>query len=168
MIKTRIEAISSTNDIATIGHDCMAHSEIKWQQPLTSMVIKRKRVCRACSRVWTTTETFKGFLTESTDEVQAKILRIVHNVCYMFKVDESALLGPNRNRNLSMARHVAMYLAKKEGYSYPKIGAIFNNRHHTTIMYGCQHVEKAMKAQPALESIVRILQYKEVEAESND
>lgn len=152
------------NDLTLIGHDCMKHSEILEEESRTSSVIKRVRICKACSRKWATTEVFKGFLTESTDEVEAKILRIVHNVCYVFKVTEDDLLGPNRNRSLSLARQIGMYLAKMEGYSYPKIAKIFR-RHHTTVMHGCQHVKDEMNKDPQLEKVVWVLQSKEMEAE---
>ena len=154
------------DDLTLIGHDCMRHSEIIEEKSKTGNVIKRVRVCRACSRQWSTTEVFKGFLTESTEEVEAKILRIITNVCKTFDVAEEDLLGPCRKRKLSFARQVGMYVAKMEGYSYPRIAKIFR-RHHTTVMHGCQHIKEEIKKDPALERLVWLLQSKEVEAEKS-
>jgi len=154
------------DDLTLIGHDCMRHSEVLEERSKTGNVIKRVRVCRACSRRWFTTEVFKGFLTESTNEVEAKILRIITSVCSTFNVAEEDLLGPCRKRKLSFARQVGMYLAKMEGYSYPRIAKVFD-RHHTTVMHGCQHIQKEIERDERLKRVVWLLQSKEVEAEKN-
>jgi hypothetical protein len=48
-----------------------------------------------------------------------------------------ALLGPTRTRKLSWARHFAMVLlhCARRDLSYPKIGKVFGNRDHTTVVH---------------------------------
>ena len=152
------------HDIEVIGHDCIANSEIVHQVQLSRNVIKRQRICKICSRVWSTRETCKGFLTESTDKTQAKIMRIIDSVCKIFEVSRQDLLGTNRQRDLSLARQIAMYVAKRSGYSYPKIGEIFD-RHHTTIIHGYRHVDEATKKDRRLEGLIEVLLFKDREQE---
>jgi chromosomal replication initiator protein len=57
-----------------------------------------------------------------------------------FSVDE--LCGPNRTRNLVLARQIAMYLCRElTQLSLPKIGEEFGGRDHTTVL----HAEKKIR-----------------------
>jgi len=48
-----------------------------------------------------------------------------------------------RSRAVSWPRQDAMYLARElTPYSYPRLGAFFGNRDHTTILHGVRRVEK--------------------------
>ena len=57
-----------------------------------------------------------------------------------FTIDE--LCGPNRTRNLVLARQIAMYLCRElTQLSLPKIGEEFGGRDHTTVL----HAEKKIR-----------------------
>ena len=57
-----------------------------------------------------------------------------------FTIDE--LCGPNRSRNLVLARQIAMYLCRElTQMSLPKIGEEFGGRDHTTVL----HAEKKIR-----------------------
>jgi chromosomal replication initiator protein len=57
-----------------------------------------------------------------------------------FSIDE--LCGPNRTRNLVLARQIAMYLCRElTQLSLPKIGEEFGGRDHTTVL----HAEKKIR-----------------------
>jgi chromosomal replication initiator protein len=57
-----------------------------------------------------------------------------------FSIDE--LCGPNRTRNLVLARQIAMYLCRElTSLSLPKIGEEFGGRDHTTVL----HAEKKIR-----------------------
>lgn len=40
------------------------------------------------------------------------------------------------------ARHIAMYLCRQMGYSYPAIGRRFGWMHHTSVMYACEKMAR--------------------------
>jgi len=56
------------------------------------------------------------------------------------------LCGSNRNRALVNARQIAMYLCRElTNLSLPKIGQLFGNRDHTTVMYANKKISELMK-----------------------
>lgn len=58
-------------------------------------------------------------------------------VCDRFGISLAQLLGPQRFAHYTHPRRVAWRLLRRRGWSYPRIGALFD-RHHTAIMYGCR------------------------------
>lgn len=53
------------------------------------------------------------------------------------------IVGPRRDKSITYARHVAMYLVrKKTNASYPEIGRAFGNRDHTTVMSAIRKIER--------------------------
>ncbi len=62
-----------------------------------------------------------------------------------YHVKEEELLSNKRTKNIARARQVVMYLMREIlGHSHQKIGRFFD-KHHTTIMYGIEEVEKKIK-----------------------
>ena len=53
----------------------------------------------------------------------------------------SSIYGTSRAKPAIAARHLVMYLAHKEGLSYPVIGRALN-RDHTTVMHGVKAEQK--------------------------
>ena len=61
-----------------------------------------------------------------------------------FGVSVEEITGPSRNRALSTARQMAMYLCRElTDLSLPRIGEKFGGRDHTTVL----HAERKVKAQ---------------------
>jgi chromosomal replication initiator protein len=49
----------------------------------------------------------------------------------------------NNSKQIAFPRQIAMYLCKKlTDLSYPEIGKNFNNKHHSTVMYSVEKIEK--------------------------
>ena len=60
-----------------------------------------------------------------------------------FNITISNLLSNKKGRNFSYPRQVAMYLGRTlTNLSYKKIGAVFGNRDHSTVIYAVKHIEK--------------------------
>ena len=58
-----------------------------------------------------------------------------------------------------MPRQIAMYLIRKyTGMGFKEIGLYFGGKDHTTIMYGCTKIEKAMEADGKLRDLVEHIQ----------
>ena len=60
------------------------------------------------------------------------------------------LIGGCRIRELVTARHIAMYVLRQAGLSYPAIAREIGGRDHTTVMHGVAKIERWMaKASPS-------------------
>lgn len=88
------------------------------------------------------------------DEIEDKIITmesITRSVATYFKVSIGDLRGKSRIKDVTKARHVAMYMI----YSiikntYESIGDYFGKRDHTTIMYAVRNIKKQIKTDPQL------------------
>ncbi|QCR18027.1 chromosomal replication initiator protein DnaA [Agrococcus sp. SGAir0287] len=70
---------------------------------------------------------------------------ITHTASY-FQLTEEDLYGSSRSQTVALARQIAMYLCREmTSLSLPKIGQLFGNRDHTTVMYANKKIEKLMK-----------------------
>lgn len=77
-----------------------------------------------------------------TFEVVIDYLQIVADY---FRFSTMQLVGRDRHRNVTRARHVAMYLMReRRKLSFPKLGKIFGERDHTTIMHGVRDIAEAL------------------------
>jgi hypothetical protein len=51
-----------------------------------------------------------------------------------------------------------MYLAKHVGaWSTPQIGRFYNGRHHTTVLYAIEKVERLRKQEPSVDALLEVL-----------
>lgn len=67
--------------------------------------------------------------------------RIIGVVSAKYQLRVAQMIGTGRTKSVSMARHIAMFLAHKDGYSFPEVGRAFGNRNHTTVMAACRKVQ---------------------------
>jgi chromosomal replication initiator protein len=68
--------------------------------------------------------------------------RIVATVAEHFAVPAEAILGSGREKLVSAARAVTMYLARQHtGMSFPEIGRALGGKNHSTVIAACQRVE---------------------------
>ena len=83
---------------------------------------------------------------------------ILSTVCKHFHVTVEQLAGPSRARDLTYARHLAMYLLRRDG-SQPlsEIGRILGKRDHSTVLSGCRRIERESTALPQTENDIQLL-----------
>ena len=83
-------------------------------------------------------------LTEDTNVVSpAEIISITAT---FFQLSVEDLYGSSRSQTIALARQVAMYLCREmTNLSLPKIGQLFGNRDHTTVMYANKKITELMK-----------------------
>ena len=71
---------------------------------------------------------------------------IIKAVSAYYKISADDLPGSSRAQAIALARQVAMYICREQtNLSLPKIGQLFGNRDHTTVMYACKKVNDLMK-----------------------
>lgn len=91
---------------------------------------------------------FSKILSYSTAAVAAAPITahdIMDAVCQILRVRREDLVAHSRQRSVTWARHVAMYLCRKHlRLSYPELARLFGGRDHTTVIYACRKVESDM------------------------
>lgn len=70
---------------------------------------------------------------------------ILASVCEYFGLEQKDLMSGRRQRTISLARSVAMYLVRKTAkLSYPEIGVRMGKRNHSTVISACRRIETAV------------------------
>lgn len=83
---------------------------------------------------------------------------IIRMVADFFKLSLSDLKGKKRNKNIALARQVAMYVIREvTEYSTTEIGIEFGGRDHTTVMHSCQKIEQMVKFDPSFDASIQKL-----------
>ena len=71
---------------------------------------------------------------------------IISETAAYFELTVEDLYGSSRSALIAMARQIAMYLCRElTNLSLPKIGQLFGNRDHTTVMYANKKISDLMK-----------------------
>ncbi|GAA0964477.1 chromosomal replication initiator protein DnaA [Frigoribacterium faeni] len=87
----------------------------------------------------------KDLITLDEDNIIAPVDIINHTADY-FKLSVDDLYGSSRSQAIATARQIAMYLCRElTSLSLPKIGQLFGNRDHTTVMYANKKISELMK-----------------------
>ncbi len=83
-------------------------------------------------------------MTEDTNVVAPADVISITATFYQLSVED--LYGASRSQTIALARQVAMYLCREmTSLSLPKIGQLFGNRDHTTVMYANKKISELMK-----------------------
>jgi hypothetical protein len=74
----------------------------------------------------------------------------------------AAYLGPGRvpgnKHGECFSRQISMYLAKHVGgWSTPQIGRFYNGRHHTTVLYAIEKIERLRSQEPSVDALLEVL-----------
>jgi chromosomal replication initiator protein len=70
---------------------------------------------------------------------------ILAGVCTYFGLDNKELMSGRRQRTISLARSVAMYLVRKNSrLSFPEIAGKLGKRNHSTVISACRRIERAV------------------------
>ncbi len=87
-----------------------------------------------------TRETLKDILPPEDRRLQAS--EIVKHVAAHYGLRVTEIKSRNNSKHIAFPRQVAMYLCKQlTEMSYPEIGRLFNDKHHSTVMYSVEKIE---------------------------
>jgi len=103
-----------------------------------------------------TKEALRDLLTKENKPISAaEILKVVATH-YGIKVVD--LKSKSNARPISYPRQVAMFICKQlTDLSYPEIGKIFNNKHHSTVIYSVEKIEKLKDEDPSVGNTIEML-----------
>ncbi len=89
----------------------------------------------------------RGVIKEENQSLSCE--RIQRLVAEQFNLTTKELCSRNNSKRVSQPRQIAMYLTRKlTAMSLPEIGHAFGNKHHSTVLYSIQKIEKNMTADP--------------------
>ena len=95
-------------------------------------------------------ETLKDILPEEGKRPNPN--EIIKFVARHYDLKVSEIKSKSNSRQIVFPRQVAMYLCKKlTDLSFPDIGKLFNDKHHSTVMYSCETVQKKRESDPDLD-----------------
>jgi chromosomal replication initiator protein len=71
---------------------------------------------------------------------------VLQSVCNYFGLENKDLMSGRRQRTISLARSVAMFLVRKTAkLSFPEIGTRMGKRNHSTVISACRRIERAVE-----------------------
>jgi len=72
---------------------------------------------------------------------------VLDAVCKHFNLSQEQITGPSRSRDITYARHIAMYLLRPD-HPLAEIGRLLGNRDHSTVLSGCRRIEQEQASLP--------------------
>jgi chromosomal replication initiator protein len=87
------------------------------------------------------------------------VSHIKEEVATRYQLDRIDLEGASRKKEVSQARHIAIFLAREmTDHSFPAIGREFGNRDHTTIMHSYTKIQTLLEETPLLQAEISEIQ----------
>lgn len=100
----------------------------------------------------------KGGKNVATQLSEQKIINVVADY---YNLTPSMITGKVRTGQISLARHISMYLIRKHlDVPLKKIGEMFGGKDHTTVMSGISKVDKELKTNKQLQDAIAELEKK--------
>ena len=85
--------------------------------------------------------------------------KIINTVADYYNLSPSQITGQVRTGQISLARHISMYLIRKHlDVPLKKIGMMFGGKDHTTVMNGIAKVDKELKTNEQLQKAIAELE----------
>ncbi|MBE9046983.1 chromosomal replication initiator protein DnaA [Pleurocapsales cyanobacterium LEGE 10410] len=105
-----------------------------------------------------TVENIAAALNPKIEQITASPETIFEAVIEILKIPAEDLKGSSRRREISKARHIAMYLMRQHtDLSLPRIGEKFGGKDHTTVMYSCDKIAKQLRKDRTLNQTISLL-----------
>ena len=84
---------------------------------------------------------------------------IIEAIAEIFHLTPSDLKGKKRDKETTLARHVAMYLLRKEtNCSLAQVGLELGGKDHATVTHACKKIANSIEASPYLKRIIQDIQ----------
>lgn len=130
--------------------DCSASDEaielLAEKSPYTAMELSSLIQRITSDTLFLDVEKVSSFLAVKTVNKQLTVKKIFTAVSKRFGVSVADIKGPSRKQNIVRARSVCVYLCRKLcDLSLDRIGSLFGNRDHSTILYAFRKIEKQIE-----------------------
>ena len=106
-------------------------------------------------------EALKSLFRAEQQNSKIDATNIIKVVGEFYDVSVDEIMSKKRKKNIAFARQVAMFLTRElTGNSFPKIGEAFGGRDHSTIMHGCEKIEKELQGKQEFKNEISELRKK--------
>ena len=103
-----------------------------------------------------TKEALRDLLAKENKPITPQEILKVVATHYGIKVSE--MKTKSNARPISYPRQVAMFLCKTlTDLSYPEIGKLFNNKHHSTVIYSVEKIDRLKEEDPSVANTIEML-----------
>ena len=138
--KAEAEGVDLSDDVASFIAR-QVRSNVRELEGLLNRVIAFSSLTGRPLDVDLTKDTLKDILPES--DARSKAPEIIKHVAKFYGLKLSEIKSRTNSRQIAFPRQVAMYLCKKlTDLSFPEIGRLFNDKHHSTVMYSVEKIEQ--------------------------
>ncbi|MEM7591483.1 MAG: chromosomal replication initiator protein DnaA [Cyanobacteria bacterium P01_A01_bin.83] len=105
-----------------------------------------------------TVENVAAALNPKVEQITASPETILAVSAEVLNVSTDDLKSSSRRREISRARHIAMYLMRQHtDLSLPRIGEKFGGKDHTSVMYSCDKIAKLLRKDRELNQTISLL-----------
>ncbi|MEO0015155.1 MAG: hypothetical protein RLZZ535_3544 [Cyanobacteriota bacterium] len=105
-----------------------------------------------------TVENIASALNPKVEQITASPDTILEVATEILNISIEDLKSSSRRREISNARHIAMYLMRQHtDLSLPRIGEKFGGKDHTSVMYSCDKIAKQLRKDRALNQTISLL-----------
>jgi chromosomal replication initiator protein len=147
-------ATKNVRELEGILMQAVAQYELEQRMPTIKSIAE---IMRKLNKDPHETEDHVGFTM--TPKKVATFQDVLEAVSRYYSVSVQDMLGVSRVREILMPRQIAMHLLKKYlRMSYVRVGELFGDRDHTTVMNAVQKIEEKLQNDPQLLREVRSLE----------
>lgn len=105
-----------------------------------------------------TVENIAAALNPKVEQITASPETILEVSAEVLNISIEDLKSSSRRREISNARHIAMYLMRQHtDLSLPRIGEKFGGKDHTSVMYSCDKIAKLLRKDRQLNQTISLL-----------
>lgn len=133
----------SPEEVAILTDLANARTPVKDIAPLLNRTVVAVRIKR--HHLGLPTASGRTYIHMTGTERSVTVAEIKRVVSEAFEIPLDAMTSMSRTRDVARPRQVAMFFAREIGRkSYPRIGAMFGGRDHTTALHARREVERLM------------------------
>lgn len=101
-----------------------------------------------------TPENVSRFLQIPKKNINIEPKAVLEAVCSHFNLNEKDLIGPKRQKELVLPRHITMFILSQLNMTVERIGQILGKRDHTTVMHGREKIKKLIETDSEVQRTV--------------
>jgi chromosomal replication initiator protein len=102
-------------------------------------------------------------LSNSSDSSNTRLTpeTVIQTVAEHFLVSPTDIIGNRRNHPVVQARQISILLCRELlGFSFPALGAVFGDKHHTTIFYAYKKMQTLQEGDSVMNNMISKLKKK--------
>jgi chromosomal replication initiator protein len=156
--KALLHQVTINDDIAHYIAECVDSNIRELEGALIRVIAcasltKQELSLELAHRILRGTENKRTILPPDLHQIATKV---AHH--FDFTLDD--LRSVKRHKELTIARHIAMYLMKKfTGRSLREIGHFLDRKDHSTVIHACEKIEYIRSKDPSLSHIIQAIEH---------